>query len=347
MHRLIRFLLLMLSLALLIVACQTPSVKQPTAQEQSNTASDCRIVEHAMGETEVCGQPQRIAALSPHILDNILSLGAQPIAYADTISFNLDKFDRPKEQIRYLGRYVTKQPVNLGARGNPSLERLAKIKPDLILGEDWQIEGQYDLFSKIAPTLLFSDVGPNDQHWRHDIEGIAKALRQEANAKDLLNRYPDQIAAVRDQLASSVAAYPRVLVIDSDNLLNTISLVSADDSPAADLLEKVGFEIVSPQNSPHVPGGGSQLSMEILPQIKADLIFMLAWSDDNPKDPLNKVKQQWSNNPLLNQMSASKNGHVFFVDGYLWSSATRGPITDQLILEQLPQLLLPLAQNSN
>lgn len=345
MRRFIRFLLLMVSSALLIVACQVPSVEQPTAQEPSSTASDCRIVKHEMGETEVCGQPQKVAALSPHILNSILSLGVQPVAYADTISFNFQRFDRPKEQIRYLGRYVTTQPINLGTRHNPSLERLAKIKPDLILAEDWQIEGQYDLFSRIAPTLLFSDDGPNGSHWRYDIEGIAKALGQEARAKDLLTRYPDQIAAARDQLASVVAAYPRVLVIESDNLLSTIYLDWK--GTAARLLEKVGFEIVSPQNSPHIPGGDlseghSQISIEILPQIEADLIFMLAWSNDNPKDPLKKVKQQWTTNPLLNQVPASKNDHVFFVDSYLWNSAPHGPIADELILEQLPEILLPL-----
>jgi iron complex transport system substrate-binding protein len=33
-----------------------------------------------MGETEVCGQPQKVAALTPHILDSIL--GSVDIANA-------------------------------------------------------------------------------------------------------------------------------------------------------------------------------------------------------------------------------------------------------------------------
>lgn len=41
-------------------------------------------------------------------------------------------------------------------------------------------------------------------------------------------------------------------------------------------------------------------------------------------------------------MLASKEGRVFFVNYYLWGSHTYGSITDQLILEQLPQMLLPL-----
>lgn len=340
----IRFWMLLLLATLLIIACQKFPSKSPTAP--SNSMADCRVVKHEMGETEICGQPSRVAALSPHILDSMLSLGVQPIAYADgSRSFNLQKFDQPEAQIPYIGRYVTTQPINLGDRKNPSLERLAKVKPDLILSEDWLAEEHYSLLSKIAPTLLFSDVDDEegDQHWHHDIEGIAQALGKEAEVKALLTQHSNQIAAMRKQLAPVAAAYPRVLVISSDNPTSSIYL---GDSTTPRLLHAIGFETVSPKNSPLISGGDSQISMEALPQIEADLIFVMAWSDEGLRDPQEKVKQQWAENPLLNQMSAFKAGHVFFVDYYIWGSVTRGPITDQLVLDQLPQILLPLVDDA-
>jgi len=333
------FLLLLGVVALLSVACQSRSVEAPIATAD-NPSADCRTVEHAMGKTEVCGQPQRVAVLNPHTLDIVLSLGAQPFAYAESAVLNLQTFDQPAEQIPHLGRYVTTQPINVGDRKSPSLERLAQIQPDLILSEDWLVEGQYDLLSQIAPTLLFSDIGPDGkQHWRYDIEGIAKALGRESQAEELLARYPEQIAAVREQLAPVVAAYPKVLVISSDNLTSTI--YHPKESTTVYLLEEMGFEIVEPENS-SLPGNDPQISMEVLPQVEADLIFVMVWSDDDLYDPQEKVKQQWAENALLKQMPASEDGRVFFVDYYLWGSATRGPITDQLILEKLPQMLLPL-----
>lgn len=39
-------------------------------------------------------------------------------------------------------------------------------------------------------------------------------------------------------------------------------------------------------------------------------------------------------------MQIFQQGRVFFVDFYLWGSVTRGPLTDRLILEALPDLLL-------
>lgn len=339
-----RFLLLVLSLALLVVACQTSVKQPPTASEPTSAKGNCRIVEHEMGETEVCGQPQKVAALSPHILDSILALGVQPAAYAESIDLGIKTFDNPIEQIPYLGRWITTQPIALGDRKSPSLERLASIKPDVIIGEHFNNKDEYSLLTQIAPTLLFSDTNADGQQfWQNDIQGIAQALGREAKAEELLAHYPEKMATAREQLASVVAAYPKVLVIgSSDNLTSAIYQYGPEGSTASYLLKKIGFEVVSPQNSSSLPGHDVQISMEVLPQVKTNLIFVMAWTDDSLKDPQEKVKQQWSKNPLLKQMSAFKEDHVFFVDYYLWGSVTRGPITDELILEQLPQILNPL-----
>lgn len=340
MRRPLRFLLLLLFMALLSIACQNAAVEPPTAAEPMPVATDCRMVEHEMGETEICGQPQKVVALSPHILDNILSLGVQPFAYAQAGILNSPTFGQPEQQIPYLGPYVTTQPINLGSRRSPSLERLAQSQPDVILGENWHLEDQYDFLSQIAPTLLFSDFGENDrQHWRHNIKGIAQALGREEQAEDLLARYGEQVAAAREKLAPVVAAYPRVLAIAPDDLAGTIYFM--EDSTASNLLRAIGFEIVTSEASSLLSEGNLPISVEAFPQLETDLIFVMAWSENEPY-PQEKIKQQWGNNPLLSQMPAFKDGRVFFVDYFLWGSNTRGPITDQLILEELPQMLLPL-----
>ncbi|MBE9099785.1 ABC transporter substrate-binding protein [Vacuolonema iberomarrocanum] len=344
----IRFLLLLLLMALLSIACQTSLVELPHVEEPTPTTNDCRIVEHEMGTTEVCGQPQRVVALSPHILDSILSLGVQPFAYAQGGVLNGQRFDQPEEQIPYLGRYVTTQPINLGSRRSPSLERLVQSQPDVILGENWHLEDQYEFLSQISPTLLFSDVGENGrQHWRYNIQGIAEALGREDQAEALLTRYSEQIAIAREKLAPVVAAYPRVLAIAPDDLAGTIYFM--EDSTASNLLREIGFEIVTSEASSLLPNGNLPISVEAFPQIETDLIFVMAWSEnwsENEPYPQEKIKQQWGNNPLLSQMPAFKDGRILFVDYFLWASNTRGPITDQLILEKLPQMLLPLVNEN-
>lgn len=337
--RLLWFWLFLLSLTVILLIAASNKRIAPEFHPASPSTQDCRPVSHELGEATLCGQPQRIAVLSPHILDSILSLGAQPVAYAEASTLRLRKFDHPKEQIPFLGRYVTTQPVNLGNRNNPSLELLTQLKPDVILGESWVSREQYRLLSRIAPTLLFSDEDENDyQHWSRDIKGIAKALDRTQQAEQLLNHYPQQIAVAKKQLATIVSAYPRVLVIHADSLAHAYL---ANNSKAADLLKMLGFKPVPSEDSPLKFAEEGQISIELLPTIEADLILVLAWAEElySPEDA---IQQQWAKHPLLRQMQAFKEGRVFIVDYQLWGSVTRGPITDQLLLEKLPQLLLPL-----
>jgi iron complex transport system substrate-binding protein len=333
LHRYLSCCILGLCAVLLIVACDR-SVSSPPSDRAISSSESCRLVPHEMGKTEVCGQPQKVAALSPHILDSMLALGVQPVAYAESEDLKIQTYDNPAEQIPYIGKWVTTQPMGLGDRKSPSLERLTLIEPDSILGEKWLHKDEYPLLSEIAPTLLFSDEQSDGQQvWQEDIRGVAKALGREAQAKELLAAFDQQIAQARAALQPVLQTYPRVLLIES-NL--TTYLASRPESTTARLLREIGFEIVQP------PGvqGYAEISWEILPQIETDIILVLSWSDDGFSNPEATMQQKWAKNPLLNSMPIFQQGRVFFVDYQLWGSNIRGPLTDRLILEALPDLLL-------
>ncbi len=321
---------LLIGMAALVVGCHrsAPSSDLPV------TSQDCRFVQHEQGTTEVCGQPQSVAALSPHILDSILALGVQPAAYAETVDLNLKTFDQPQEQIPYIGKWVTTQPVALGDRKSPSLERLAQLKPDLILGEDWLAGDSYTLLSQIAPTLLFTDERADGTNaWQHDIQGIAQALGKESEAEQLLASFPQQIETTRKALQPVLETYPRILLISSD-LTSYTSIGS--DSTTGRLLQEIGFDVVRIEGVENE----AEVSFEALPQLKADIIIVLSWDEALLFNPEDEVKAKWNKNPLLSSMPAAKAGRVYFVDYQLWGSNIRGPLTDRLILEALPDLLL-------
>ena len=334
MSKLYRLLIIGICIALSIAACNRPSSSPLNDRAFSANSESCRLVQHEMGETEICDQPQKVAALSPHILDSMLALGVQPVAYAETEDLTIATYDNPAVQIPYIGKWITTQPVGLGDRNSPSLERLTLLKPDLILGEKWLHQEEYPLLSQIAPTLLFSDSQPDGQQvWQQDIMGIAQALGRENQAQELLAAYPQQIAQARTALQPVLQAYPRVFLISS-NL--TTYVASAPRSTTGRLLAEIGFEIVQPSGIRDY----GEISFEMLPKIETDLIIVLSWNEANFLNPENTLEKKWAKNPLLNSMSVFQQGRVFFVDYQLWGSITRGPLTDQLILEALPDLLL-------
>ncbi len=155
--------------AILITACHGGSFQNPSLERGRSLSADCRVVEHAAGKTKICGKPEKIAVLDPKMLSLMLALDVQPAAYADAYLVRSRQFDNPSQQIPYLGKYVTSQPINLGDRSQPSLETLTLVKPDLILGLNYQ---DNQLFSAIAPTVLID----NEQNWQDNIKIVAKAI---------------------------------------------------------------------------------------------------------------------------------------------------------------------------
>ena len=112
--------------------------------------------------------------------------------------------------------------------------------------------------------------------------------------------------------------------------------------PQGRLLTEIGFEIVQPEGIQ----GDTEISFEIVPKVETDIIIVLSSLDrqldlfNSPDDLQDTLQKRWSDNPLLNSMPVFQNGRVYFVNYQLWGSRIRGPLTDRLILEALPDLLL-------
>jgi iron complex transport system substrate-binding protein len=66
-----KFVLLVILTFTLVSACSSRSVQISSSPD---TISDCRMVQHALGETCVPNQPQRVIALSVPTLGDALAL---------------------------------------------------------------------------------------------------------------------------------------------------------------------------------------------------------------------------------------------------------------------------------
>lgn len=318
-----RFLLLLILPVFLVVAC--------SHQTTTTSSASCQQIKHDLGETKICGQPQKVVAIGPHMLDILLSLGVQPVGYAEAEPFRQPVFDNPAQQIPYLGAQVTSHPVNIGRRGEPSLEALLQVTPDLVLGENFGQE-YYAKLAQVVPTLLFR--GSGKEQWQGSLKTVAQALGKEEQAKQVIAKYNQQLSNTRQQLAPIVADHPRLLLLASNDLKEYLDVRTGADYTGG-LLADLGFELVAPPGSEKA-AEIKQISLEVLPTFNADSIVVLAWSANFPYD-LDKVKQQWSQNSLAQTMPASRNGRVYFVDYHLWSNI-RGAIASAKILHQAENL---------
>lgn len=331
-----------------MVACQgitnSPVSEQPEALPPAASA-DCRTIAHSLGETEICGQPQRIVVLGPYLLEQVLALGAQPAGYADHMALHQGDYTDPARQIPYLGARVTTQPVNVGLAYQPSIEGIARVQPDLILSPDYNA-GQYAALSAIAPTLVF-DIAGGQTHLRE----IGQALNQGDRAETLIAATESRVKAAQAKFAAVVAEHPEVLVLSSEDA-QTFSLISHTNSFCGSLVEDLGFQLLYPPGINEAEmSTRAAVSLEVLPTLNAaDSIILLGFNWDSPSEStlampeftshqLNRLKQAWEKNAIAQSLDASKAGRVYFIPAYLCLGLP-GPIGTELYLDALENQLL-------
>lgn len=151
-----------------------------------------------------------------------------------------------------------------------------------------------------------------------------------------------------------VKAYPKVLMVSSQQLNSSINLVTPLDF-CGGLLEDIGFKLATVSNS--TPTNITQpISVEILPQIDADLIIIQGYdivelsriknTNSFAETQLESVKESWKTNTLAQSLSASKKNRVYFLPTYICLGLP-SPIGTQITLKYLQEQLLPLAKKVN
>ena len=288
------------------------------------------------------------------MLDLLLSLDRQPVASTMTLNVHQgDIFDNPTQQIPYLGDLLTTQPVNLGNDHTPSLEKLAALKPDLIIGEAGRNADEYDLLSQIAPTLLWQDRTEQGK-WQESLRDIAMALGQSAKAKTVIQQYEELIADARADLADVVATHPNLLLLGA-NTLDEGFLVVNPDSYLGELLRGIGFQLIPPPPGA-LDAANPLMSIEALPILNdADIIIVLGWNAGDSEELENSdssadesatqrieshqgqaIQQSWQANDIAQSLTASQENRVYFATFYKWNGLN-GAISAELILEELRQ----------
>ncbi|MGP1387538.1 MAG: iron-siderophore ABC transporter substrate-binding protein [Thainema sp.] len=338
-------LLLALWLAVAIASCRTTGTAIHTTS-QSSPSTNCRTIEHAVGDTEICGQPQKIVVLGPYVLEPLLALGVQPAAFADHMSVHQDEYDNPSQQIPYLGDRITQPLDNPGLAYSPSIEAILNVQPDLILGLESNNAEQYDTLAQIAPTLLFDHAEPEE-----NLRIIAQAVNRTEQAEQLLTETEQNIAAARKAFAPLVASHPKMLLLSSSDL-QEVYIGNSTYGLCSSLLEDLGFQLVMPsefddtESDLRVP-----VSIETLPQLNdADSIILLGSNFSELKQlngtrefedhQLANLKQAWEGNAIAQSLDASKAGRVYFIPAYLCLGLP-GPTGTELYLNELQNQLNP------
>jgi iron complex transport system substrate-binding protein len=302
---------------ILLWACQHISDDKPR-QFDSNLPIyqpvATRVVKHAGGETKIPMKPQRIITLHDStILDPVLALGVKPIGIATYAA----------EQ-GVLFRGITEDEVTsiqqVGSAFQPSLEKILMLKPDLILGREYQ-KNIYNKLSDFAPTVLV-DWG-SFTSFQDNFRYIAQVLNEEKQAKLVLQQYQKRIRQFQDKMGKQLQKIEVSVIGFSGQSIKSLNR----DSVFNQVLDDAGVERISIQKNQKERY--LEISIEHLNKYDADVLFVINESQDDIASYLKT--------PLWQHLQAVKNKQVYVVN-IDWFAG--GPLGVNKILDDLFQYLV-------
>lgn len=302
-YHLLRFTLLMVLTVLTVYACSSNTSQElpsnnKIANSVSTSGATARVIKHAMGETKVPAQPQRVVVLDTAPLDAALALGVKPIG---------SSLPRTDSLPAYLGdRAAGITPVG---KTPPNLEAILRLQPDLILGNTMAHRQIYDKLSQIAPTVLTAG-NSTDGQWKQELQLYAQALDRADAVQPLLDDYDRRVAKLQQQLKTQPSNIQVSVVITTEGW---IAFYTQDSFPGS-VLQDVGLARPPAQD---VRGKSwEQVSREDINSIDGDAIFLL--SVDSDKVPGSFTVNQFAKDPLFSQLNAVQKGQVYQVDAEVW-----------------------------
>lgn len=281
------------------------------SNKTSQTFKEKTIV-HDFGTTELKKAPKRIV-----ILDNLYGEILDPLDITP-VGATTGQADSQEFSTLFKKQYKDAKVVSVGWQGNPDLDKIAELKPDLILMTGEQ-EDLYDKLSEIAPTVGYQI--NTDENW--DYHETSLKVAEIFDKRDEMKKDLDRVDAREAVFAENVKAkfgnqklmYLRVT--DNDiryyayghfgYLYDTYHFNRAETFNPDDM-----FQVIDPDK---------------LKDINPDLLIVQADSQELLE---NKLK----NNPVWSSLKAVQNNKVIYAD-YSTYMLGFGIVSQEAIMKQI------------
>lgn len=308
------YLLAILAIISGLLLYYLPDMTSGHNAESNNTSQTFKKkkIVHDFGTTELKKVPKRIV-----ILDNLYGEILDPL-HITPVGATTGQTDSQEFSTLFKKQYKDAKVVSVGWQGNPDLDKIAELKPDLILMTGEQ-EDLYDELSEIAPTVGYQI--NTDENW--DYHETSLKVAEIFDKRDEMKKDLDRVDAREAVFAENVKAkfgnqklmYLRVT--DNDiryyayghfgYLYDTYHFNRAETFNPDDM-----FQVIDPDK---------------LKDINPDLLIVQA---DSQELLDNKLK----NNPVWSSLKAVQNNKVIYAD-YSTYMLGFGIVSQEAIMKQI------------
>ena len=308
------YLLAILAIISGLLLYYLPDMTSGHNAESNNTSQTFKekTIVHDFGTTKLKKVPKRIV-----ILDNLYGEILNPLDITP-VGATTGQADSQEFSTLFKKQYKDAKVVSVGWQGNPDLDKIAELKPDLILMTGEQ-EDLYEELSEIAPTVGYQI--NTDENW--DYHETSLKVAEIFDKRDEMKKDLDRVDAREAVFAENVKAkfgnqklmYLRVT--DNDiryyayghfgYLYDTYHFNRAETFNPNDM-----FQVIDPDK---------------LKDINPDLLIVQA---DSQELLDNKLK----NNPVWSSLKAVQNNKVIYAD-YSTYMLGFGIVSQEAIMKQI------------
>lgn len=229
------------------------------------------------GDVDLEAPAERIVALEWTYVEDLLALGVQPVGVADREGYETWVDVEPE---------LDDDVADVGTRQEPSLESIAALDPDLIIGAEFRHEPIIDQLEAIAPTVLFDPYPAPDGDLTQFTEmtetftTIATAANRTDEAEQVLSDVEatfDDITAELDEadLAGQGIAMAQGFTSEEAPTIRMFT----ENAMAVEIVTRLGLTNAWP-GEPE-PYGFNTVDAETLTRIDDDAFFLYVAQDDD------------------------------------------------------------------
>ncbi|CAL9659379.1 Petrobactin-binding protein FpuA [Streptomyces sp. enrichment culture] len=180
--------------ALTLSACGTT---EPAADEdKAETTGETITLTDASGtKVELDGPAKKVVGTEWHEVELLVSLGVDPVGVADVKGYKTWDSAVP----------LKNEPKDIGTRGEPSMDTIAALKPDLIVASTDLPPAAVKQMRKVAPVLEVRSADAADPigQMNDNLDLIAKATGTTEQASKLKEEFDAKVAEGRKALADA------------------------------------------------------------------------------------------------------------------------------------------------
>jgi ferric hydroxamate transport system substrate-binding protein len=186
-------------------------------------------------EITLDGPATRTVGLEWNAVEHLVAVGEMPVGVSDVQGYNA---------------WVKAEPLadsveDVGVRGEPSMDAIASLRPDLIVATTDLSQGAINQLEDLAPVMVLRSADASDAigQMRENLRLVAKATGNEQAGEQLLERFDAKLAEGRKALAEAGLAGDRFYFGDGYVEGGQVSIRPfAEGSLVSDVTERLGLE---------------------------------------------------------------------------------------------------------